>query len=92
MLVESRWRVRSVSAKKCDLNFVAQGYGNGEFVWAGVEPGRHIVAVSREGQLLWRQAAEVVLNRRLTISIPISALDPVDIGVRCMPPESTNEN
>jgi hypothetical protein len=92
MLVESRWRVRSVSAKKCDLNFVAQGFGNGEFVWAGVEPGRHIVAVSRDGQPLWRQTAEVVLNRRLTISIPISALDPVDIGVRCMPPESTNEN
>jgi hypothetical protein len=89
MLVESRWHVRSVSARTCKLSFVAQGYGNGELAWTGLEPGWHAIAVSRAGEPLSRHATEVSSNRRLSIAIPVSAIDPVDVEIQCSRREKT---
>jgi polysaccharide biosynthesis protein PelA len=92
MLVESRWLMRSVSAKACELNFTTQGYGDGEFVWTGLEPGQHIVAISRRSQTLWRQLTEVPGNQRLALTIPISAIEPVEVSVKCTSSETAKDN
>jgi polysaccharide biosynthesis protein PelA len=83
LLTESRWRVSAVVRGTCVLRYSANGFGQGDFHWSGVKPGAHLVAVTRNGQHLWSQEVIVAADMQLRFSAPITAIEPVDVEVRC---------
>ena len=82
-LVESRWLVRHVVKEQCALSFDAQGYGRGSFNWSNVAPGGYTIRVSRAGQEIWQQTGEADEAGSLAFVLPVSAINPVEINVKC---------
>ena len=82
-LIESRWRVRGLVQGQCYQSFEAQGYGQGEFVWSGAEPGRHKITVARGGEDLLNHSAVADRDGRLAFVLPVQAIEPVTVQVIC---------
>ena len=82
-LVESRWGVRKVVKDEGAMSFEAQGYGDGSFVWSNVASGRYLITVDRADQEVWRLTAEADDAGRLEFVLPVGAIDPVTVRVRC---------
>ena len=81
-LVESRWLVRDIAHAGCALSFAAQGYGEGAFSWSGAA-GRYTITVTRSGEEVWREMADADDTGRLQFALPLSAVDPVTVLMRC---------
>lgn len=82
-LRESRWQVRQLSREACRLKFVAEGFGNGEFVFDHLPAGNLTVIASRHGEALHRERLSVSDEGSLTFSLPLRAFEPVDVEIRC---------
>lgn len=82
-LIESRWLVRNVVKGECGLSFDVQGYGDGSLSWSTAPLRPYLVTASRDGEELWRGTAEADRAGRLDLLIPIDAIEPLTVRVRC---------
>lgn len=82
-LRESRWQVRSMRRESCGMRFLAEGYGNGEFVFDHLPAGQVAITVRREGAVLHTERATVAADNSLTFSLPLRAYEPVEVELRC---------
>ncbi len=58
-LRESRWQVRSMRREGCSVQFLAEGYGKGEFVFDHLPRGDVAITVRRQGAVLHADRASV---------------------------------
>jgi hypothetical protein len=65
------------------MRFEAQGYGQGEFTWSGARPASYLVVASRHGLELWRGSADAGADGRLSFVVPVPAVEPMTVEVRC---------
>lgn len=82
-LRESRWQVRQMRREACGLQFVAEGYGNGEFVFDHLPQGPLTITARRQGQVLETVSSQADAHGSLNFSLALRAFEPVDIEVRC---------
>lgn len=82
-LRESRWQVRSMRREACGMQFLAEGYGNGEFVFDHLPRGQVAITVRREGAVLHTGRANVADDNALSFSLPVKAYEPVEVELRC---------
>lgn len=82
-LRESRWQVRSMKREACGLQFVAEGYGAGEFVFDHLPQGLMTITARRNGEVLERVSSRVDGEGSLAFSLALRAFEPVEIEMRC---------
>ena len=82
-LTASRWNVRALKRADGEWSFAADGFGRGDFVWSNVPPGEFDIIARRAGKVAWSGVAATGLSGDLKLSVPISAIEPLQIEVRC---------
>jgi hypothetical protein len=82
-LVESRWQLSQVQRRPCAITATAAGFGPGEMIWAGFDPGKYTVAVRAADTVLWRKDLVTDASGRLEFSIDAKALAPVTVDIGC---------
>jgi len=90
-LVDSRWMIHTVVREGCGLRFEAHGYGDGSFSWSGAS-GRYTISVDRKGQDLWRGEAESDPAGQLRFTLPLSAIEPVNVRIGCIVDSASRGN
>lgn len=81
-LVQGRWVFRGLAADGAGFRVAAQGFGMGEMVWHMPAPGRYAVTAERDGAVLWRGEAEATADRRLSVTVETSAIQPLTLRVQ----------
>ncbi len=81
-LQESRWSVSNLVRRGCGWAFSASGFGPGEFVWFGVEPG-DVEIVARSTERIWAVKARSDADGRLSFVVPGEGFSDVAIEVHC---------
>ncbi len=82
-LEEARWQVRDLRRKDCRLEFLAQGFGDGNFVWR-VPTGSYRIRVSRAGVELQQTTAASDKNGRLHFILSANAVEPATVELACI--------
>jgi polysaccharide biosynthesis protein PelA len=83
MLKGSRWSLEALSRRPCSAAFRAQGFGQGEMEFEGLQAGPRLVTVTRAGQSLWQQSIDVSVDGTARFTIPVAAIEPVDVTINC---------
>jgi hypothetical protein len=83
-LSESRWRVGGLVPEPCGATMRAQGFGSGQFVWAGAEPRRWQIAVWRHGRIVEEQIVEAGADGRLAFTLETPGTNGVTVKMRCV--------
>jgi hypothetical protein len=83
MLSDSNWRVRRLVSSTCYVSFEAQGFGDGEFSWRLAAPIKRRIRVIRGGSDIWQGHAIADADGRLHFKLPVQAIEPVLVEVRC---------
>ena len=60
-----------------------QGYGTGDMAWQRMPSGNYAISASRGGTVLWQAEAASGEDGRLSLAIPASAIEPLDISITC---------
>ncbi|KPF66592.1 hypothetical protein IP69_14650 [Bosea sp. AAP35] len=82
-LRESRWQLRHMRREACGLQFVAEGFGNGEFVFDHLPQGPLTITASRHGHVLETVRSQADTHGSLNFSLALRAFEPVDVEIRC---------
>mgnify|MGYP002080830722 CR=1 FL=1 len=82
-LLSSRWTFAKRRQEGCSLTVEAEGYGPGEMLWQAAPGQRFTVAASRGGVVLASQEAVSDAEGRLKLSLDVSAIEPLEVGLRC---------
>ena len=82
-LVEARWRLSNAKSGDCLQSYSAEGFGPGDIVWQSSKGRGFKVRVSRSGTLLSEEVRWADAQGRLTVSLPMTALEPLDIVLAC---------
>jgi hypothetical protein len=79
----ARWLVSDLGRNRCSLSHRATGFGKGEFMWKGLPSGLYRVEVRRDTDLIWQDTRLVEHDGRLSMVIPVDAIEPVEIRIGC---------
>ncbi len=82
-LVESRWMLSRQIAEGCGFRTDAQGFGPGEMIWQTKAGRSFTVAAERGTQILHEGPVVADANGRLQFTIPVEAIEPLTIRMRC---------
>ncbi len=82
-LVESRWMLSGQFAEGCGFKTGAQGFGPGEMVWKTKSGRNFAVSVERGSQSLYEGKAVADADGRLQFTLPVDAIEPLTIRMRC---------
>ncbi|NGX57496.1 MAG: hypothetical protein K940chlam3_00388 [Chlamydiae bacterium] len=75
-LIDSRWRVNHLQPQENAVEFVAQGFGDGEMLWNVPEDGDYLVSV--DGEETRHKSEDLQLHFRFSVS----AIDPISVSIR----------
>ena len=83
---QSRWRMSQVVLEPCLVSGTVQGFGNGEFVLAGLTPGSYRIALTRGSTVLQEGDAQVADRGSLDLSLGPLGIDPARLELSCRRP------
>lgn len=81
-LVQGRWVFRGLGTDGAGFRVAAQGFGKGEMAWHMPALGRYAITAERGGAVLWRGEAETGADRRLSVTVETSAIEPLTLRVQ----------
>lgn len=82
MLVESGWALSDLRRQGCGFTVMAQGFGDGQMTWDGLDEGWLSVRAQRGGATIW-SGTVAVIDGLVRIDLPFDALQPVVITTLC---------
>lgn len=91
-LVESRWSVSRLWKARCSMGYAAEGFGDGQFVWAGMEARTYDITVRSSAGEIWRGEATSDDTGELVVTLPVNAITPVTVLVRCRSPQRNGQS
>lgn len=83
-LSESRWRVVDLKRGDCGWDYVASGFGPGEFVWYGVKAEALDITAKRNAEIKWRGRAHPDLEGHVSFVVKADGSEPLTIEARCV--------
>ena len=81
-LIESRWDISGVKVGKDELDFTAQGYGNGDMRWYIPFPGPYEVTVTQNQKILYKAVNDANGHPVLSLGLKMDAIRPVHIHLK----------
>lgn len=85
VLENARWRIWDVQDRGNQLNFTAQGFGDGEFAWAVHVRGIYELS-TQSGAKTWTGRGAVGADGMLRFAVPRSAIEPLEFELRRIDP------
>jgi hypothetical protein len=82
-LEHARWHVWNLKRRSCGIRYRTRGFGAGEFSWR-LPQGLYRIEVLRGQDLAWQDEVPVGPDGRLRATIPVPAIDPVEVDVSCI--------
>ena len=83
-LIESRWRISELAREECGFKATAEGFGPGKMAWQGMTPGKYTLMAKRSGKTLWEQELVVGDTRRMDVTVPGDAMNPLTLELACV--------
>jgi polysaccharide biosynthesis protein PelA len=80
-LVDARWRVWNWAPDRAGATFTAQGFGDGEFAWMGAAGGTYEIT-AKGTNTSWTGKAAKGPNGVMRFTVPLAAIDPIEIIIR----------
>ncbi len=81
-LVHGRWVLSGLALDGPGFAVRARGFGDGAMVWRVPVPGRWEAVAARAGAEVWRGSVEVGADGLLSVVVPASAVEPLDLAFR----------
>lgn len=85
-LIESRWTVSSLERNPCRTTAVVEGYGRGDFTWAGFKTGSYTVRSSRNGSTAHTETVAAAGDGTLKFALPANGIEPLGLEITCSGP------
>lgn len=78
-VIQSNWKLEGFTLAPDQTSFTAYGYGDGKLHFKAPKEGSYKVQVKRENQVLHQQSIHTDDSKRLSISLPLDGLEPVQV-------------